>query len=415
MDKRKRELLLFFLMISAAALGNGLSDSVYSNFFKEAYQVTAPQRALIEIPRELPGLLLALVIAALARLGNLRLSLLAQVLAFAGLAALGLFTPSFSVMLIFLFINSMGMHLFMPLSDSIGMSLAEPDKLGQRVGQYASAKMVMGFVAGITVFVGFRLGWFSFTSPQNLLFLIGAGAFLMAILAALLLISHQKGAPPVRLQGKLVFRKRYRWYYMLTLLYGVQKQVGYVFAIWVIVDLLQKGPDIVSLLMISATFISIFFMRYIGRLIDRLGILRMLKLNGAAFVGIYLAFGLLVFGITSRLLPGTGWPVLLIYGLFVLDRLNMQLHVLKAVYLQTIAHSREEVTNALSTGISLDHIVSILAAQVSGLVWVLFGPQWVFFIAAFLSLGNVLAARLAGREQTPPGEAQAYAVAELLE
>ena len=73
-----------------------------------------------------------------------------------GLLALALLTPSFGVMLIFLFINSMGMHLFMPLGDSIGMSIAEPDQVGHRIGQYASVKTAMGFAAGLLVFFGFR-------------------------------------------------------------------------------------------------------------------------------------------------------------------------------------------------------------------------------------------------------------------
>lgn len=398
MDKRKRELLLFFVMIAAAALGNGLSDSVYSNYFKEAFQVTAPQRALIEIPREMPGLLLALVIAALSGLGNLKMSLLAQLLAFAGLTALGLFTPSFGVMLIFLFINSLGMHLFMPLQDSIGMSLAEPDKLGQRVGQYASVKTLVMFLSGITVFIGFRLGWFSFTRPINLLFLIGAGAFLIAALAAFLLVKQEGREGPVRVRTKLVFRKRYKWYYIMAMLHGVQKQIGYVFAAWVIVDILLKGADLMSLLMITASFIGIFFMRSIGKWIDRLGVAKMLRLNGFAFVFIYIAYGLMVWGITSKFLPGSGWPVLVIYGLFIVDRMNMQLHVIKAVYLRKIAVNSEEVTNALSTGISYDHVVSILAAQVSGLVWAVWGPQWVFIIAAVFSLSNLFTARMADRE-----------------
>src|SRR5665647_1958953 len=118
------EVLMFFILISAVSLGNGLSDGVYSNYFKEVYQITAFQRGFIEFPRELPGLLCALMIGILGFLGDLRVSFIAQVLAIIGVTMLGLFTPTFGVMLIFLFINSMGMHLFMPLQDAIGMTLA---------------------------------------------------------------------------------------------------------------------------------------------------------------------------------------------------------------------------------------------------------------------------------------------------
>ncbi|NLW70620.1 MAG: MFS transporter, partial [Eubacteriaceae bacterium] len=39
-----------------------------------------------------------------------------------------------------------------------------------------------------------------------------------------------------------------------------------------------------------------------------------------------------------------------------------------------------------------DHVVAIISAQLSGLIWKYFGPQWVFFMAAFFSLGNLFVA-----------------------
>ena len=387
-----REMLLFFIMISAAALGNGLSDSVYSNYFKEAYNVTTTQRAFIEFPRELPGLLCALVIASLSMLGDAKMSLIAQVASCAGLMAMGLFTPSYGIMLIFLFVNSMGMHLFMPLSDSMGMALAEPGQVGRRVGQYASIKMLFGFVAGITVFLGFRFSVFSFHTPVNLLFIIGAGFFMVAAIAAALLVKRNVPALGARKRARLVLRKQYRYYYLLTMLNGVQKQIAYVFGSWVIVDLLLKRADTMSLLLISASFISIFFMRAIGRWIDRFGIKRMMYVDALTFIFIYTIYGFVVWGVTSKVLPGSGWPVMMIYALFVLDRLSMQIGVVKAIYLKSIAITKEEITATLSTGTSLDHVVSILAAQLSGFIWTIWGPQWVFFMAAMFSLGNLFVA-----------------------
>ncbi|MDD4081561.1 MAG: MFS transporter [Eubacteriales bacterium] len=386
------DMLLFFILISAAALGNGMSDSVYSNYFKEAYNVTATQRAFIELPRELPGLLCALIIASLSMLGDIKISVIAQALSCLGLVALGLFTPSYGVMLIFLFINSMGMHLFLPLSESIGMALAEPGRVGRRFGQYASLKMVFGFFAGLIVFFGFRLGWFSFMAPVNLLFLLGAGAFGIAIIAAALLLKRETALKPVRRKTRLAFRRQYRFYYLLAMLHGVQKQIAYVFGGWVIVDILLKRADIMSLLLITVSFISIFFMRAVGRWLDRFGIKRMMYVNALAYIGIYTFYGFIVWGITSKVLPGAGWPVLAVYALFVLDRLSDQIGVVKSLYLKQIAVNKEEITNALSTGISLDHVVSILAAQLSGFIWTVWGPQWVFFLAGFFSLGNLFIA-----------------------
>ncbi len=403
----RKDLLLYFVMISAVALGNGLSDSVYSNYFKETYRVTAMQRAFIEFPRELPGLLCALAISALSLLGDAKTAFIAQVSACAGLTALGLFTPSFGVMLIFLFVNSMGMHLFLPLSDSMGMALAEPGQLGRRVGQYYSLKMTFGFVAGLTVFFGFRFGAFSFHTGHNLLFLLGASAFFIAAVAAALLVKQGSTAACRLERTRLVLRKRYAFYYLLTMLNGVQKQIAIVFGSWVIVDLLLKKADVMSLLLITASFISIFFMRAIGRWIDRFGVKRMLYVDALTFIFVYVAYGFVVWGIVGGALPGAGWPVFLIYALFVLDRLSMQVGVVKSVYLRSIALSQAEVTATLSMGTSLDHAVSILAAQFSGFIWTFWGPQWVFFMAAFFSLGNLLVAWRVRIGSPGPAEAAA--------
>jgi len=390
----RKEIVLFFILVAASAFGLGLSDSVYGNYFKDAFNVTATQRAFLEFPRELPGLLCAVVIALLSAYGDAKSSLVAQLFSFAGLLALAVLAPSYGMMMVFLFINSMGMHLSMPLNDSIGMNIAEPDQIGRRVGQYASVKTAMGFLAGILVFLGFRFNIFSFTTPVNLVFLIGAGACLVALVASALLVKEKVPALSAakKKKRKIVFRKEYRYFYMVTMLHGVQKQIAVVFGSWVIIDLLDKKADTMSLLMIAVSFVSIFFMRVLGRWIDHFGVKKMMYLDALTFIFIYIIYGFVVWGITGKVLPGTGWPVFAIYVLFVLDRLSMQIGVVKSVYLRSIAVTKEEITAALSTGTSLDHVVAILAAQLSGLVWTIWGPQWVFFLAAFFSLGNLFVA-----------------------
>ena len=68
-NKRRRALVWFFVLLAAVALGNGMSDAVYANYFKDAYHVDAVQRAFLEFPRELPGMLCMIVVAVLSALG----------------------------------------------------------------------------------------------------------------------------------------------------------------------------------------------------------------------------------------------------------------------------------------------------------------------------------------------------------
>lgn len=391
----KPELISFFILISLVAFAAGFSDSIFSNYFKDAFDTTATQRAFLEFPRELPGMLCVIIIGCFSFLGDVRLALVAQVFGFVGLTVLGVLNPSYSVMMIFLFTSSLGMHLFMPLSDSIGMSLAEEGQVGRRVGQYGSVKTAVGCVAGILVFVGFRTEVLSFTTEIKWPFVIGAGAYFIAGIMALRLLRQTKGQKLYsgRKKRLFLFRREYKYYYILTILQGVQKQIAYVFGSWVIIDLLLKGADVMSLLVIAVSFLGVFFFRFVGRWIDQKGIRFMMYLDAVSFIAVYLVYGTVVWFIVESTTEVSPWLVMIVYLLFILDRLSMQIGVIKAVYLRSIALDPEEVTTALSTGISLDHLVAIIAAQISGVIWTVFGPQWVFYMAALISVGNLIVAR----------------------
>ena len=119
---RQRNIRLFTLVLAFLAVAGGLGASIFSNYYSEVYHIDAIQRGFLEIPRESPGILCMLLVALLAPLGNLWMSVVAQALVLIGLVVMGLFSPSYGVMLAFLFLHSMGMHLFMPLNDAISMA-----------------------------------------------------------------------------------------------------------------------------------------------------------------------------------------------------------------------------------------------------------------------------------------------------
>jgi len=383
------ELKIYFAAIAITALALGFTSDPISNYFKDAYNVTAYQRGLIEFPRELPGVLTTFVIAALAGFSDIRIAFIAQLLGIAGITVLGLTTPPFAVMLVFLFVNSMGQHLFMPLQDSIGMNLVKKGNLGTRMGQFKGVTTAFQMVGAILVFTGFRSGLFSFTVPTKSVFLIGAG--LLAVVAALFLALDRrlKSQKVTHERVRFVFRKEYSLYYTLVVMFGVQKQIMLVYGPWVIISLLGKGADTIALLGIFGAFLGIFFIPALGRWLDRFGIKAMLYADALSFIGVYLLYGVVSGGYASGSLATTGWPVLLAYGVFIFDRMSTQMGLIRTVYLRTIAVNPADVTPTLSLGLSMDHTVSILCAYAGGIVWTVAGPQWLFFLAAALSLVNL--------------------------
>lgn len=389
------DLLVFFIATSVIGLAAGLSSTVFSNYYKDVYNVNASMRGFIEFPRELPGLFCLVVIGVGSFLGDIRLAIIAQVFCFIGVLALGLLTPPFAVMLVFLFINSLGQHMYMPLNDSIGMSLVkDKSKMGMRLGQFRSVNTTFHLIAGLIVFFGFRYGFFTFKTQFKLIFIISASLFLIVLILFIVLNKVAETRTITKRSFRFVFKKEYKFYYILATLQGAQKQIMLVFGPWVLIEILGQGAATLSLLTIISSFLGIFFIRIIGKWIDRFGIKKLFVADALSFIVVYVLYGLLSSGFDKGTLALTGIPFLLACGLFVLDRMSMQMGIIRIVYLKRIVLDAADITPTLSTGISMDHIVAIICAYLGGLAWVAWGPQYVFFIAAALSLINLFIARI---------------------
>jgi len=394
LDNKTRQKAFILLLIATVltSLAAGLSEATYSNFYLEVYNVTATQRGFIEFPREIPGLIAVIVISMLSFLGEIRLAIIAQILSITGLILLGIFTPPFAIMLMFLFINSMGMHLYMPLKDGIGLNIIGDKNTGQKFGILNGVRTGAGFLAALAVFIGFRLGFFSFEHSIIRNFLI-ATLFFAGVVLILLKIRKMIGDPAITTgKGRFLFRKEYKFYYMLASLHGAHKQIAGVFGPWVIITILYRQADTMALLSMIGMFIGIFFIPMAGRLTDRFGVRSAMFVEGFSFIGIYIMFGVFSGGLMSGSIAPVGIAIIAVYVLFILDRMTMQLGMIRVLYLRSIAVDRSEISPTLSTGMSLDHAISIICALLGGVVWEAWGPQYVFFIAAVLALGNVLVA-----------------------
>jgi len=388
----KKEMKIYFCILAFTALATGMSQGIFSNYFKDTYNISAFQRGIIEFPREIPGMITILVIAMLASMNDIRVSMFAQILSVLGILVLGIFTPKFSMMLVFLFINSLGAHLFMPLSDGIAISLVDQNKLGMRMGQFKGTSTAFLMLSSTIVFILFKINVFSFFTAIKWPFII-AGIFSLIVLALLILLDRSIDHPVIHdKKTKFIFRKEYKFYYVLVILFGVQKQIMLVYGPWVLIEILGKKADTLALLTIVGAFIGIFFIPALGVWLDRFGVKKLLYADGISFVAVYFLFGLLTTGYVTGTLSIVGWPVLLGYFMVIIDKVSTQMSFIRTVYLKKIAVNSSDVIPTLSLGMSMDHFVSIACAVLSGLVWSVWGPQYIFYFASVISLGNVYVA-----------------------
>jgi len=386
----KRAIVVYMVIVALLGIAMGLSDNIFSNYFRDAFNVNAFQRGLIEVPRETPGVIGVLILSGLAFLGNIRLGIIAQILTIIGIFAMGILDPSFEVMLIFLFINSLGMHMFIPLYDGIGMSLAKKSDAGKVLGRFNSVRVAFSMIAGLLVFWGFNSGFFSFTTRYIRPFII-AGVLLIIITGLLMYLLRLTKDVEVKGKSKLIFRKAYIKFYIMAFLFGGRKQIMFVFGPWVLIELLDFGADYMALLMIAGAAIGIFILPLIGKLIDRFGTGKVLMAEAIGFLLIYAGYGIISFGVVGELF--TGFVILgIAIGVNIFDRVVAHMGMVRSVYVRQIAISDEDITPTLAAGMSLDHIVGISSALLGGWIWHNWGPWYVFIFSAVLAIGNLVVA-----------------------
>ena len=389
-EKQRRAVRIFVAVLALAALANGLGNSILSNYFNEVFHIDSVQRGLIEVPRESPGILCMVLVAALGGLGNLWMSVAAQLLVLAGMIVMGWCGPSYGVMLVFLFIHSLGMHLFMPLNDAISMDLAEHGREGATLGRFKGVYTLFSMVAAVLVFFGFRSGFFSFQTQTIMPFALGAVATAGAVVLLALMALSVKQTDGVK-NHKLLFRRQYLPYYMVTLAYGCQKRIKIVFAPWVIINLLGMGADTVALLTIVVHLAGSAIAPWIGRMLDKLGVRNMLWLESGYIAASFCIMGLLAAQLTGETRGPLVWFVFAAYILCVLFE---QFNMVHSYMMRSIALDPSEVTRTLSVGLSVDHVMAILASPLLGQVWDAWGVQYVFYIAAASALFQLAAASM---------------------
>ena len=365
MDKeRARRLFLtaFFLF----ALANGLSGSIISNYFKDVFQVDSVQRGLLEIPRELPGVVGVFVIAALPSLGNVSLSVLGFALYCVGLLVLGLFSPGYFVMQLFVFTYSLGDHMVMPIRDAIAMDLADEGKTGTFLGRYRGMMTLGSMLASALVFVGFRVGFFYFRTGvipsfcAALVFLIVALALLCRLRKTLPALDVRKRSSERR---RLPVRRRYLPYYIVT------------------IELLSMGADTVALLGIAAYFCGGWVAPLIGKFLDRYGVQKGLVLESAGVAGVFLFAAWAASGIVNGSLRGRG-GMAAAFASYILIFLTDHFNSVHVMLMRELSESPADVMENLSFGLSVDHVLAVTVSGLLGAVWKYVGPQYVFLLGA---------------------------------
>ncbi len=370
-----RDFILFLFAISILGFSQSIFDSTFNNYLNETFSIKSIDRTILELPRELPGLLIIFVSLMLFFMRSRRIAAFANLITSLGLFLICFFSFSFNIMLVWLFIFSTGQHLFLPLTSSIGMELAKKGEEGKRLRQLNSSNNLFLILGSFIIFIGFKFLNFNF----KISFLISAIGYLIASI----LIYFMSPNEEISSSKRFILRKKYSLYYILVILFGTRKQVFLTFAPWVLVTVFHQKTQIIATLLTIGGLIGIFFKPVLGRAIDILGEKVILAIEAIMLIFVCIGYGFSQFIFSNTI------ALVIIFICYILDQLLMSFGMARATYLKKIAVSKEEISSTLTLGTSIDHVFSITIALTGGIIWNMFGYQYIFLIAALISLINL--------------------------
>ena len=109
-EQFRRTFRIFLACVFCYGIVEGFSLNIFSNFFKDAYNVSDQVRGWIETPRESPGVFCMFYLPALAAFSDVRLARYALVLGAIALSLMGFLPTPFWTMMIFLLMFSFSSH-----------------------------------------------------------------------------------------------------------------------------------------------------------------------------------------------------------------------------------------------------------------------------------------------------------------
>ncbi len=364
---RRRGLVFLGLAVWAVSIALFLQMGMNANFLADEIGVSGFQLGLLEAVRESCGVVAFGLLAILAGIAEPLVGAGMLVLFGFGLGSYA-FVPDYAWVVAASVVWSQGLHVWMPLPQSMALSLAEPGRAGHRLGQIQAAGAV-GAVVGLAAALALTLAK---VAIRPLYLLAGAGAIVAA--GACLGIPRQIRTPGPR----LVFRRRYGLYYLLCFLEGWRKQIFMCFAAFLLVREFNTRLKYMLLLWGAVQLIGFVTSPRVGRLIDRIGERRVLIFYFTCLTGFFIGYALI---------PVRG----VLYGLFVIDSAFFVFAMALTTYVGRIAPANE-YTPTLSMGVAMNHAAAVTMPLVGGILWTYLEYQWTFLIGAAAAAASILAA-----------------------
>jgi len=368
-DRIKSNPMYLYLVVLTVASTVGLQawTTLFNNFAVEVAGLKGDQVGILQSVREIPGFLALLAVFVIRYIREHRLSAVSILFLGLGMAAIG-YLPSFWGLVLTTLVTSFGFHYYETTNMSLTLQYFGPGESPWVFGKLRSMAAASSIAIGLAVFV-----LASFLDFKAIYLIIGALIILVALWGFTRNPTDKTLLPQ---RNKMIFRQKYALFYFLTFMSGARRQIFIAFAVLLLVQKFQYGVREIAVLFTINNAVNYFLSPAIGRAIVRFGERRVLSLEYASLLVIFVAYAVT----DSKLLVG---------ALYILDHIFFNFAIAIRTYFQKIGDPGD-IAPSMAVGFTINHIAAVVLPAVGGLLWVI-DYRIPFFTGAVMSLVSLSA------------------------
>ena len=348
----------FLLCILITGLSYGLYKGMLDNYLAEVVRMGEMDRGVTEFFRELPGIALVFILAAFYMLSAETLFKAGAVIMLCGMTMHAVLPASKVLATLAICVYSLGEHIQLGMKSSLSLQYAREGRSGAAQG-IQNAVSQIGTLVGYLVIVGaFTL--FAESQPYKLFF------FLAAALAAVSLVCSFRisgNSETDKNKRRFYFHRKYTKYYMLEMFYGA-------------------NAAMISLLFAVSAVACFFAAPVVGRIIDKIGYKTVMVADTLILVVVCFFYGF-----AHHIFPEKVAFVVCCIN-YILDAMISLASMAANVYVQDLSDNADETKATISTGVSINHVITIFIALFGGWIWQTLGIETLFIVSAILGLCN---------------------------
>lgn len=379
MENVKKNPMYLYLVVLTIGSTVGLQawTTLFNNFAVEMVRLNGDGIGIIQSIREIPGFLALLAIFVIRLIPEHRLSALSILFLGIGIAATGWF-PSLTGLALTTLLMSFGFHYYETTNMSLTLQYFDKHASPWVFGKLRSISAASSIIVGLFIF--FMASVLDFT---RMYMIIGG---LIVALALWGFSRKPTNADIVPQRKKMVFRRRYWLFYFLTFMAGARRQIFIAFSVLLLVQKFGYSVQAVTLLFVINNIINYFLSPTIGRAIIRFGERKVLTLEYASLIAVFLAYATT----DSKWVAG---------GLYILDHIFFNFGMAINTFFQKMGDPGD-VAPTMAVGFTINHIAAVFLPAIGGYFWVI--DYRIPFIAGSVMALVSLAAVQQIRISTPP-------------